>query len=344
MNLIKRRKKKPGTGIVAKALMAAMGLLMIGMSIAGTIMILDEPLISMDWAYIVMPAYAFSGVVILMALDKSPRFAIFMSGATFGAMNMVQMLVIITQIAPVPSAILGVIMDLAMIISSILCLMGDRYSTFRLLGISLISFSSVFTAQMLDVLGITDHMFGYTTFWWMIVNSVFLVIFIILLLRPEMREESVKSRLMKGIAVVDSKLVSAPSMSIGAKDVNALTGSDTSRWTFNDDANPIASEYTAETHGGKMAVRITSCRWRGDARIRISISPDVKYRLYGSGFVLIGHSIEESGGSRYLRLYGEDGFFFRILIDEGDPHRPSGEEEDELFDAVEYVGDKIVTG
>ena len=292
MNLIKRRKKKPGTGIVAKALMAAMGLLMIGMSIAGTIMILDEPLISMDWAYIVMPAYAFSGVVILMALDKSPRFAIFMSGATFGAMNMVQMLVIITQIAPVPSAILGVIMDLAMIISSILCLMGDRYSTFRLLGISLISFSSVFTAQMLDVLGITDHMFGYTTFWWMIVNS----------------------------------------------------GSDTSRWTFNDDANPIASEYTAETHGGKMAVRITSCRWRGDARIRISISPDVKYRLYGSGFVLIGHSIEESGGSRYLRLYGEDGFFFRILIDEGDPHRPSGEEEDELFDAVEYVGDKIVTG
>ncbi len=221
--------------------------------------------------------------------------------------------------------------------------MGDRYSTFRLLGISLISFASVFTAQMLDVLEITDHMFGYTTFCWMIVKSVFLVVFMILLLRPEMREESVKSRLMKGIAVVGSKLVSGPSVSIGAKDVNALTGSDTSRWTFNDDADPIASEYTAEAHDGKMAVRITSCRWREDTRIRLSISPDIKYRLYGSGFVLIGHSIEESGGSRYLRLYGEDGFFLRILIDEGGPQRPSGE-EDELFDAIEYIGDKIVTG
>ncbi len=54
-------------------------------------------------------------------------------------------------------------------------------------------------------------------------------------------------------------------------------------------------------------------------------------------------SIEESGGKRYLRLYGDEGFFLRILIDESDAHREP-EDDDELFDAVEYVGDKITTG
>ncbi len=336
-------KSQAGIKTVNKVLVAAMGLFMIGMAIAGTIMTLEEPLIGVDWGYILMPAYAYSGVVILLSLDKPLRFAVFMAGVTFGTMNMFQQLVILTQIGTAPSAVLAVIMDLAMIISSILCLMGDRYGSLRLLGICLISFSTTFSAQMMDVLGLTDYTLGYTTFWWMIVECVFLVVFMIVLLRPGMREESVKSRMRKGVIVVGSKLVSDPLVSIRAKDVNALTGSDTSGWTVNDDGDPIESEYTAEVRDGKKIVYLTSCRWRGDDEIRVSIAPDIKYRLYGSGFVLRGHSIEESGGSKYLRLYGDDGFFLRILIEEGDLSRPT-EDDDEYFEPVEYVGDKITTG
>ncbi len=335
-------KSPAGIRTVNKVLVAAMGLFMIGMAIAGTIMTLEEPLIGVDWGYILMPAYAYSGVVILLSLDKPLRFAVFMAGVTFGTMNMFQQLVILTQIGTAPSAVLAVIMDLAMIISSILCLMGDRYGSLRLLGICLISFSTTFSAQMMDVLGLTDYTLGYTTFWWMIVECVFLVVFMIVLLRPGMREESVKNRMRKGVIVVGSKLVSDPLVSIGAKDVNALTGSDISSWTVNDDGNPIESEYTAEVRDGKKIVHLTSCRWRGDDEIRVSIAPDIKYRLYGGGFVLKGHSIEESGNNKHLRLYGDDGFFLRILIEEGDLSRPT--EDDEYFEPVEYVGDKITTG
>ena len=74
----------------------------------------------------------------------------------------------------------------------------------------------------------------------------------------------------------------------------------------------------------------------------MSIAPDIKYKLYGSGFVLRGHSIEEYGGVKYLRLYGDDGFFLRILIEEGDLRKPT--EDDDYFEPVEYVGDKIITG
>lgn len=336
-------KSQAGINAVNRVLVAALGLFMIGMAIAGTIMTLEEPLIGVDWAYMLMPAYAYSGVVILLSLDKPLRFAVFMAGVTFGTMNMFQQLVIITQIATVPSAVLAVIMDFAMIISSILCLMGDRYGSLRLLGICLINFVTTFSAQIMDVLGVTDYTFGYTTFWWMIVECVFLIVFMIVLLRPGMREESVKSRMRKGVIVVGSKLVSDPAVSVAAKDVNALTGSDTSGWTVNDDADPIESEYTAEVRDGKKIVYVTSSRWRGEDRIRVSIAPDIKYRLYGSGFVLRGHSIEESGSAKYLRLYGDDGFFLRILIEEGGLRRPE-EDDDDYFEVVEYVGDKIITG
>ena len=343
MNFRKKRKNRSGRITVNRILIAVMGLLMIGMAIAGAFMVVREQLLESAWAYVLMPVYAYSGTIVLLSFDRSLRFAVFVAGVTFGFMNMAQMLTIITQVDTVPSAVLSLIMDLAMIISSILCLLGDRYSSFRLLGICMISFATTFTAQMLDALGLTDGMFGYTTFWWMIVECVFLVVFMIAVLRPEMREESVKSRIRKGVLVVNYKLVSDPAVSIAAKDVNAVTGSDMSGWSADETENMTESSYTAEIRDGKKIMHLTSCRWKGEDEIRVSISPDTEYRLYGSGFVLRGHSIEESAGARYLRLYGDDGFFLRIMIDESGSLRVS-EDDDEYFEAVEYIGDKIITG
>ena len=241
------------------ALVALLGLFMIGMAIAGVIMSLREPLLDVEWSFVIMAFYAYSGVIVMLSADRSPRFAVFVAGMTFAVMNAVQQLVIITQIGTVPSAILSVIMDGGMVICSILCLTGDRHSSLRLLGISMIHFANVFTAQMLDVLEITDNMFGYTTFWWMIIECIFLVIFMIILMLPEVREESVKSRIKKGVTVVGSKLVSEPGVSVLTKDVDALTGKDMSGW-ISVGVGPVESEYNTEIRDGNKNVRLTACR------------------------------------------------------------------------------------
>ena len=321
------------------ALVALLGMFMIGMAIAGVIMSLREPLLDVEWAFVIMAFYAYSGVVIILSADRSPRFAVFVAGITFAVMNAIQQLVIITQIGTVPSAILSVIMDIAMVICSILCLTGDRHSSLRLLGISIIHFANVFTAQMLDVLEITDHMFGYTTFWWMIVECLFLVVFMVVLMLPEVREESVKSRIKKGVTVVGSKLVSEPGVSVLSKDVDALTGKDQSGW-ISVGVGPVESEYNTLVRDGNKDVRLTACRWKGEDVIRIFIAPEIKHRLFGSGFVLRGYSIEDDGDKRYLRMYGDDGFFVRMLI--ADYIAPVSEEGFE--EPVEYLKDKMITG
>ena len=341
MNLMKWLNSPAGIRKVNMILIVALGLFMIGMSIAGTIMTLEEPVIDVDWSFMLMTIYAFAGVIIVFSADRSPRVAIFVGGIAFAVVNIVMQMVIIIQIGSVPSAILSVIMDVAMIVSAILCMTGDRHSPIRLIGICAIHFATVFTAQMLEVLEITD-MFGRTTFWWMIVQCIFLIVYIVLLLRPGIREETVKNRIRKGITVINAKMVAGPSASISARDVGALMGKDRSRWKDNADTDRIASEYTAAVHEQERTTYLVSYRWRDEDDIRIAVAPDIRYRPYGSGFVLRGHSVENADGVRYLRLYGDDGFYIRLLIEEGELDLV---EEDQGFtEPVEYLKDKIITG
>ena len=330
-----------GIKVVNTLLIVALGLFMLGMSIAGTIMTLEEPVIDVDWSFLLMTVYSYAGIIVIFSLGRSPRVAILVGGIAFAIVNMVMQLVIITQIGSVPSAILSVIMDVAMVVSAILCMTGDRHAPLRLLGICMIHFATVFTAQMLEVLEVTD-MFGYTTFWWMIIQCIFLIIYMILLLRPGIREETVKVRIRRGISVVSAKMVTGPSASIGAKDVMALTGKDRSGWKDNGDAERIVSEYTAAIHEPERTTYLISYRWRDDDEVRIAIAPDIKYKPYGSGFVLRGSSVENRDGMRYLRLYGDEGFFIRLMIEEGEVDLV--DEELGRTEPVEYLKDKMITG
>ena len=160
-----------------------------------------------------------------------------------------------------------------------------------------------------------------------------------ILMLPEVREESVKSRIRKGVTVVGSKLVSEPGVSVLAKDVDALTGKDLSGW-ISVGVGPVESEYNTLIRDGNKDVRLTACRWKGEDVIRIFIAPEIKHRLFGSGFVLRGYSIEDDGDKRYLRMYGDDGFFVRMLI--ADYIAPVSEEGFE--EPVEYLKDKMITG
>ena len=61
--------------------------------------------------------------------------------------------------------------------------------------------------------------------------------------------------------------------------------------------------------------------------------------------MLRAHSVEELEGSRYLRLYGDDGFYLRILLrSDSKMDQESPEEMNPDQDPVVYVGDKIMTG
>ncbi len=81
---------------------------------------------------------------------------------------------------------------------------------------------------------------------------------------------------------------------------------------------------------------------QGDDEVRLTFAPDVRYMPYGKGFILRDHSIEEADGARYLRLYGDDGLFIRLLIEEGDLE--PAHSDTEFTEPVEYIKDKIITG
>lgn len=341
MKIIEWMKTPSGIKKVNMVLIAALGLMLIGMAIVGTIMSLDEPLIDVEWSYAIMPIYAYGGVIVLLCANRPPRIAIFVGGITFAVMNFIEQIVIITQIGNVPSAILSTIMDVVMFICSLLCLIGDRHSSVRLLWICVIHFATVFTAQMLDVLEITD-MFDNTTFLWMTLSCIFLIMFILLLLRPGIREESVKSRIRKGIAVVGPKLVTGPSASISKKDVSALIGKNRSGWTDNVNAECVTSEYTTAVHEEDRTTYLISYIWKDEQDIRITVTSESVYRPYGSGFILRSYSIEKADGNRYLRLYGDDGFFIRLLIEQDEVE--SIDEDLEPDEPVQYIKDKILTG
>ena len=164
-----------GIFLVNRIIMVVLGLFMIGMAIAGVLMTLREPVIDVEGGYLFMTLYAYSGVIIILSTKRSPRFIILLAGITFAAMNMVQQAAILT-IGDFPVAWLFITMDFVMIMSSILCVLGDHYSAMRLLGIAAIDLLATYSVQMGEVVGLT-HMYGYTTFWWMIVECVFLVVF-----------------------------------------------------------------------------------------------------------------------------------------------------------------------
>ena len=332
-----------GIVTVNRIIVIVMGLLLIALSVVGIVMTMNESIIDIEWSFVYMVFYAYSGTVIALTTDRSPRFSIFLAGITFAILNMVQQIVLLQQ-ELMPTSILSLIMDFAMIVSSILCLIGDRHSALRLLGICLIHFATTFTAEMSVVLEINTSTFGDYTFLWMIFECTFLIVFMLLLLRPGIREESLKSKIRKGVAVVDSILVSEPSIYIDSKDVEAITGKDPSKWIRKCDTGPIESEYTAEIREDRKVTYLTAYRWEGEDLIRICISPRLEWRSYGSGFALEGYSIEESDGCRYLRLYGDDGFYLKIPIKEvvEDVEKPSEEKKDE--DPISYVEDKVFSG
>jgi hypothetical protein len=72
----------------------------------------------------------------------------------------------------------------------------------------------------------------------------------------------------------------------------------------------------------------------GDGTVRISIRKLGVSQYMATSFVLKSHAVEDCGGTQYLRLYGEGGFFIRLLMaDRPDTGRkPEGSTSD---DAVE---------
>ena len=330
------------TGIktINTILIAVLGLLMIGMSIAGTIMALEEPLIDVEYSYVFMTIYAFGGTVVFLTANGSPRFSIFMGGITFAVMNLIQQAMIIDHFGSIPTAILSTLMDFAMIISCILCLIEDTHSPYRLLGICAIHFANMFTAQMLDVIGLMDTL-GETTFWWTTLACLFIILYMFLLLRPGIREDTIKSRIKKGITVIDSSYVTGPSAAISDKDVAALLGEDRSAWTPDVDMGRI-SEYRTAVHEDDKVSYLVTYVWDDEEKVRMTMASDTDYKPYGSGFVLVGHSFEDADGARYLRLYGEEGIFIKLLVVEGEIARESILKR--FTDPIEYIKDKLTTG
>ena len=44
--------------------------------------------------------------------------------------------------------------------------------------------------------------------------------------------------------------------------------------------------HTAEVRDGRRTISLTVCIWRGEDTIRVCVSPNIKFKPYGTGFVL----------------------------------------------------------
>ena len=296
---------------INKALVVLLGIISIAVGVTGVYAGVTDPEFA-DLSYLMYALFVVSGIVLMRSTARTHIFIIFVAGVTYGFVDLSTIVPdLLTELDPI--SIMKAFADLTIVFSSIHCMLGDRHCSIRvfvLCGIDL----TMLVAAMAALLLLNDKEGGFNSTIPCIVASIaYIVVFMTFLIRPGVRDDFTKRRLKKGMVVVESMLSTSPSAYIHRKDVDAIVGKDMSSWHTYDEG-PIEMEHQAVIYDGARDFIFTSYKWRGEDFIRISIEQKLKAQFFGRGFVLIGSSLEESDGRDYLRIYGDDGIFIRLLV------------------------------
>ena len=296
---------------INKALVVLLGVISIAVGVTGVYAALTDPDYA-DISYLMYALFVISGIVLMRSTAKTHIFIIFVAGITYGSVDLLTNVPgLLEELDPI--SIMKAFADLTIVFSSIHCMLGDRHCSIRvfvLCGIDLAMLLAALAALLL--LSESEGEFN-TTIPCIVASIAYIVVFMTFLIRPGVRDDFTKRRLKKGMVVVESILSTSPTAFILRKDVDAVIGKDMSSWHTYDEG-PIEMEHQAIVYDGVRDFIFTSYKWRGEDFIRISVEQKLKAQFFGRGFVLIGSSLEESEGKEYLRIYGDDGVFIRLLI------------------------------
>lgn len=280
------------------------------------------------------------GAILLLSTKRPAWFCIFIIGLLFGLSSLISSMPSFTGGSDALTTVVA-LMNVIMILSAIHSYLGDRHSVTRMLVITVILLSLELSLYALLVaLGISFK----EDFWLLISPTLelwFLVLFIVFLLRPGVREETMGRKMKRGAVVVESMLSSGPEAFIYRDEAKALVSEDRSGWSVLEGAGPIRASYQATVYDGPRMFLFTAKEWK-DGTVSVDIDQKLKTPAYGQSFPLRGHAVYRDGASEYLRLYGDEGFFISLLMADvpKEKHRHS------IFDLfnrpdVDEVGDII---
>ena len=113
------------------------------------------------------------------------------------------------------------------------------------------------------------------------------------------------------MGTVSSLLTTSSGALVYRDEADALTGEDRSSWSEAEGGRILT--HTSYIPDENKRFELASEIWDGDGIVRMSVRQLGASQYMATSFVLRGHSVEDCGGAQYLRLYGEGGFFIRLL-------------------------------
>ncbi len=251
------------------------------------------------------------GLMILKYMNMPPRYTIFSYAVFCGifqllsAVNHMDSLDLIDYI--------DMFMGLMMITSGTHCLFGDRHSASRLLVISLavlmIDLSGIVVA-LVYIIGVGT---GFVAFALSSLSTISEIVYMTFLVKRDVREEGVDSTLKESMSAIEAMMTNGHEAYMFRDELDPMLGIDRSGWT-DYESGPIASSYVASVFDDKKRFTITSKVWRTTGEMMISVDQDLKTVSYGRGFILRSHAIENAEEGEYIRLYGDEGMYLRILM------------------------------
>jgi len=210
--------------------------------------------------------------------------------------------------------IVMIFMDCMLLFSGIHCYLGDRHSASRLFFINLILlvlciFSLLPTFIVANGPSVSILLIS-------IADILTIVIFMILLVQPGVREELIGRRMKRDLVIVESIMTSSSDVYIYVDDVPTLLGLDRSKWYDCSPDSPYACFGVVRVHDPPKEFLFYSRIWKGENFIRMGVDQDLQTDSYGWSFPLRAHTIEQTPEGPYVRLYGDNGFYMRIRMKE----------------------------
>ena len=292
------------------------------------------------WMYIATLPMLFAGILLIIGSKWRPSMIILLAGLGHsGSIIWSEALALERQLTPIP--ILMTIAGLAMLISSIHCALGYRYSGRRIFFILLVEFILFCPAVFILVAAFREELFSNQDALLLLFQGVFVLAFMVYLLRPTVRDDSTDRRLILGMRVVESFMTSSSSVQVHESETDGIVGKDLSGWT--EGFGPVISTHTSTAVGGGRRFNIISERWEDEDAIRVTIRQEARFQPTAVSFLLKGYTFEDLDDRRYLRIYGEGGYYVRLLLavseeKNDDPMGlPPDDAEEMLMDAVNEV-------
>jgi len=253
------------------------------------------------------------GLSILKFIDWPPRYTIFSYAVFCGILQIVYSLSNIGSMSLIDY--IDIFLGLMMITSGTHCLFGDRHSATRLLIISVVILILDLGEIFISLVYVLGAGTGLLALALSSLTTISEIIYMTFLVRRDVREEGIDRTLRDSMATVESMLTNSHEAFMYRDEIGSLLGEDRSRWV-DEESGPIASRCTTYVYDEKNTFIISSKVWRSTGEIMISIDQDLKTEPFGKGFILRSHAFETTEDGEYLRLYGDDGMYLRILIQE----------------------------